>query len=140
MKLHLRPKSAAPLALAVLVTACGRMLPASSGQPLQGAADARAPQKTTVGKLTVSPAKLEFTSSRKLTLSISETGYDGAFKIADAASNVAGVSKTSAKGPGPAKITVTAKVAGAGSITVTDSHGGKAKIPFSVTTTVVVVH
>jgi len=133
---------AALLAFAALATACaGAIPPPSSGAGTLPVAPARAaaPQKNSE-KLTVLPSKLDFTTSKKLTLTVSETNYTGSFTIADSSSSIVKVSKTSATGPGPVKITVTAKSAGAATITVSDKKGGKAKIPVSVTSAVVIVN
>lgn len=88
--------------------------------------------------LVVKPSKLAFTSTKVLKLSVSEAGYKGAFKVTVANAKVAGI-KGRVKGPS-AKLKAIAKAAGATVLTITDSLGHKAKIPVSVTTSVVVIN
>lgn len=88
--------------------------------------------------IVVKPAKLTFTTTKTMKLSISEPGYEGAFKVTLADSKVARF-KGRAKGPS-SKLKVIAKSAGATVLTIADSQGHKVKIPVSVTTAVVVIH
>lgn len=97
--------------------------------------DSQAAVKTPI---VVKPSKLAFTSTKILKLSISESGYKGAFKVTIADSKVAGF-KGRTKGPS-SKLKVIAKAAGATVLTIADSQGHKVKVPVSVTTSVVVIN
>lgn len=97
--------------------------------------DSQAAAKTPI---VVKPSKLAFTSTKILKLSISESGYKGAFKVTVADSKVAGF-KGRTKGPS-SKLKVIARGAGATVLTIADSQGHNVKVPVSVTTSVVVIN
>ena len=135
MNIRSYPSIVGAIAFAVLMTGCGRALPAATGTSFAGFGATVPAAKG--GGLNVTPAKLTFTTSKTLTLSISESGYKGTFKIANSGPKIVKIQAT-AKGPS-AKVKARALSAGAAVITVSDSNGNKKKVPVSVTTGVVVI-
>jgi hypothetical protein len=131
--------SSVPLALAVLSAAgCGHVLPSAADTGFaapQAALVSSRPTKP--AKIKVTPGKLSFTTTKNLTLTIDEAGYTGKFTIANSKPKVA-KAESSAKGP-RAAVKVTALAAGSGTLTIRDSHKQSVKVPFGVTTGVVVI-
>jgi hypothetical protein len=134
------PAGASILALAL--SGCGGSqpgtLPGTSGM-VQNFADA--PLKSTKpGPLKTTPTKLNFTTAPAMKFSVSESKYKGKFKITitSSPSKVIKISSKSPKGP-TAKLTVTALHAGSGKITVSDDHGGKRNVKFTVTQGVIII-
>ena len=133
------PACASMLALAL--SACGgsqpSALPGAGGGMAQNAASS--PFKTSApGPLKASPTKLNFTTAPTMKLTVSESKYTGKFKISISPKHLISISSASPKGPN-AKLTVTAKHAGAGKISVSDDHGGKKSVPFTVTQGVIII-
>ena len=99
---------------------------------------AGAPLAARAAKLSASPSKLDFTTTPKLTLTVSEKGYTGAFTFSVVPANL--VKFKPAKGKGPStKVTMTAANAGKGTFTATDANGNAAKVPVTVTQGVIVI-
>jgi hypothetical protein len=125
----------AAVAVAAALAGCG---PAASLPPAaSAAAPPAASAKAAHAAVTVKPAKLDFTTSRKLELKITESGYSGGFKLSIANGKIARETGT-AKGP-ESKVRVIAEAAGATTLTVADALHHSVRIPISVTTAVVVV-
>lgn len=131
------PACAAILAFAL--SGCGGSqpgaLPGAAGM-VQNAASA--PLKTTTGPLKAAPKALNFTAAPTMKLTVSESKYTGKFKLVASPKHLIKLSSKSPKGP-IAKLTITALQAGSGKITVSDDHGGKKSVPFSVTQGVIII-
>ena len=98
-----------------------------------------APFKTSSpGPLKASPKKLNFTTAPTMNLTVSESKYTGKFKITVSPAHLIGLSSKSPKGP-TAKLTVDRATAGSGKISVSDDHGGKKSVPFTVTQGVIII-
>jgi hypothetical protein len=126
--------------LTLALSGCGgsqpSALPGAAGM-VQNAASA--PLKTTPpGSLKASPKKLNFTTAPTMKLTVSESKYTGKFELVASPKHLIKLSSKSPKGPS-AKITITALQAGSGKITVSDDHGGKKSVPFSVTQGVIII-
>jgi hypothetical protein len=125
--------------LALALSGCGgsqpSTLPAAAGI---GQNAASAPLKTTPGPLKAAPTKLNFSTAPTLKLTVSESKYTGKFKISSSPSHLIKISSKSPKGP-TAKLTITALSAGSGKISVSDDHGGKKNVPFTVTQGVIII-
>lgn len=132
--MHFYVRSLCFFAVAVGLAACS--VPGGSGAPSTGMAPAARAGAST---LSVSPAKLNFTVTPKLVLTISEKGYTGKFTLTLAQAGLVKLSATSAKGPGPAKVSVTAKNAGTTTLVVADANGNSKKVAVTVTQGVIII-
>jgi hypothetical protein len=126
----------APLLAALALGACSGLQ--SGAVPAAGAAPAgeRAPLASP-GALKVSPAKLNFTTSKELKILVSEVNYTGRFELS-VSPRIVKLSAHKIVGP-KARIHVTAATAGIGSITITDDHGGRKRVPVTVTQGVIII-
>jgi hypothetical protein len=124
--------------LALVLSGCGGSQPSALPGGM-AANSASAPLKTTVpGPLKAAPTKLNFTTAPTMKLTVSESKYTGKFKISASPAHLIKISSKSPKGP-TAKLTVTALHAGSGKISVSDDHGGKKSVPFTVTQGVIII-
>jgi hypothetical protein len=126
--------------LALALSGCGGSqpgtLPGASGMVQNGASAALEP--STTGPLKAAPKALNFTTAPTMKLKISEAKYTGKFKLTVSPSHLIKLSSKTPKGPS-SKLTITALQAGSGKITVSDDHGGKKNVPFSVTQGVIII-
>jgi hypothetical protein len=131
------PACASMLALAL--SACGGSQPSAlpgAGGTMQNAVNS--PLTSSPGPLKASPKKLNFSTALTMKLTVSESKYSGKFNISISPAHLIGISSKSPKGPS-AKLTVTALHAGSGKISVSDDHGGKKSVPFTVTQGVIII-
>ena len=127
----------ARIAAAAAVVALAACAGQNSTPSVSGQFAAAQPLAATV-KITASPAKLNFTTSPTIKLTISETNYKGTFKLAMNPTGIVKLSKSTVKGP-KATIKVTALNAGKTTITVTDQNSVKKTIPVTVTQGVIII-
>jgi hypothetical protein len=116
------------VALCTLATACG----GSSASPAT-----TLPTTAPVAPLVLAPKSLAFSASganAAQTVSVSETGYAGAFTETDTCSGIASVSPADGSGPS-ATYTVTPLAAGTCTITIHDTNGQKSAVAVGITIT-----
>jgi hypothetical protein len=116
-----------------LLAGCGAQssLPASTPAQLF----AIAPHTT---KLVTKPAKLDFTTSPKLRLKVTEKGYTGPFKFALDPTGIVKIKPAKGKGPS-LDVEVIAVSAGKAKLTVTDENGNDKIVPVTVTQGVIII-
>jgi hypothetical protein len=95
-------------------------------------------KSTTPGPLKATPAQLNFATVPILKLTISESKYTGKFHVSVSPAHLIKLSSAAPKGP-TAKLKATALNAGSGKISISDDHGGKKSVPFSVTQGVIII-
>jgi hypothetical protein len=125
--------------LALALSGCGGSQPGALPGGAGMVQNAASPLKsTTPGPLKATPTKLNFTTAPTMKLTVKESKYSGKFKLAVSPAHLIKLSSKAPKGP-TAKVTITALAAGAGKITITDDHGGKKSVPFTVTQGVIII-
>jgi hypothetical protein len=141
----MRLQASSPIALvsasilALALSACAGSSPTALPGSAVTQSTIAAPFKTTApGPLKATPAKLNFTTVVTLKFTVSEKSYTGKFKVSASPAGLIKLSSAAPKGP-TAKLTATAINAGSGKISISDDHGGKKSIPFTVTQGVIII-
>jgi len=119
----------------VALAACsnGQSMPLASGTGSQPSVVAEA-----IGKLTVNPTKLNFTTTPTLKLTVSEKGYTGKFTLKLSPAGIVKIKPATGKGPS-LKVTLTAVAAGKATLTAKDAAGHTKAVPITVTQGVVII-
>ena len=120
------------------LSGCGGSQPGALPGPATMTQSAAIAPSITTGTLKATPTALNFTTSPTMNFTVRESKYTGKFKLAVSPKHLIKLSSATPKGP-TAKVKVTAVNAGKGTISVSDDHGGKKSVPFTVTQGVIVI-
>jgi hypothetical protein len=123
------------LFLAAAISSC------AGQRDIPGSVSVAAPQNAAnkaTGKPTVSPKKLDFTTTPTLKLTVTEKGYSGNFTFSSSPKGIVKVHPSKGKGPS-VSVEVTAVSAGSATLIVSDDHKGSATVAVTVSQAVIII-